>query len=451
MLYHLISNYVNDRCKATHHHRHFLASTQYTLSGITPEPSRQYTMPMETLDHISKPFKMKNTIQTYAWGSHTAVTDLFGIPNPSAKPQAELWMGAHPKAPSMIWLQGRWQALDLLISQYFETFLGKTVANRFGPQLPFLLKILAAEQPLSIQAHPDKIQAAAGFRRENKAEIDLTAPHRNYKDPQHKPECLCALTPFTGLCGFRSLSNMMPLMGKIWPTQYNNLLTSLTKDGMKSFFKRLMTLPVKKRLDLVAQNVHQAHSAVEENAAFSWMVRLNAMFPGDIGVLAPLFLNLVELQPGEAIFLPARQLHAYLNGVGIEIMANSDNVLRGGLTHKHVDVPELIRVLDFEPHTPEILMATERDSIENAYPSSAEEFVLSVLQISSDRDYAFNSESICILFCTRGSAVLSCRKDESIIPIQRGESVLIPAALSGWSISGRATLYMASVNMRSFR
>ena len=303
-----------------------------TVAYDGSHPSNDRIISMDAAHSISKPFRMKNTVQAYAWGSRTAIPELLGKHSPSTKPQAELWIGAHPKAPSLLWHQGRWQALDQLISQYPEEFLGRSVASRFGPRLPFLLKVLAADQPLSIQAHPDTIQAKAGFRRENEAGIELTVDHRNYKDPQHKPECMCALAPFTGLCGFRSLSNMMSLMGSVWPINDNALLTTLTKKGIKSFFKSVMTLPTKKRLGLISQTVLQAESMIDINPAFPWMVRLNRLFPGDIGVLAPLYLNIVELQPGEAIFLPAGQLHAYLNGVGIEIMANSDNVLRGGLT-----------------------------------------------------------------------------------------------------------------------
>jgi mannose-6-phosphate isomerase len=407
---------------------------------------------MDSNDPISRPFLMKNTIQTYAWGSHTAISALLGEPSPSAKPQAELWMGAHAKAPSLIRYHGRWQALDQLIMQYPEAFLGKAVSRRFGSRLPFLLKVLAAEQPLSIQAHPDKKQAKTGFLRENDAKIDLDAAHRNYKDPQHKPECICALTPFVGMCGFRSLTDMMSLMGSIWPTPYNELMTVLTQNGVKPFFRRIMTLPPKKRLDLVARSVENAQSTARQNSAPFWIVRLNEQFPGDIGVLAPLFLNIVTLQPGEAVFLPARQLHAYLNGVGIEIMANSDNVLRGGLTPKHVDVPELLQIVDFGPYTPKIFKAEALDDIESVFHCKADEFELSILRMIAGREHQINwgAEAVCILFCTRGEAKLNWNRNETTT-IQMGESVLIPGMLTDCRISGEAKLFKATIDTSSFK
>ena len=408
---------------------------------------------MDAFHPISRPFKMKNTIQTYAWGSYSAIPQLLGQAFPSSKPQAELWIGAHPKAPSLLWFQGRWQALDQLISQYPDALLGRTVVNRFGTQLPFLLKILAAEQPLSIQAHPDKAQAKAGFLRENDEGIDLSAAHRNYRDPQHKPECLCALTPFEGLCGFRSLSDMMSLMGSVWPMQYNNLMTALTKEGTQSFFEQIMNLPPKTSLELVSGSVDKASASIDINPAFSWMVRLNELFPGDIGVLAPLFLNMIKLQPEEAIFLPARQLHGYLNGVGVEVMANSDNVLRGGLTPKHIDVPELLRVLDFTPHKPDILTAEGNGSAGCIFPSKVEEFELSILHTQDGRSDTLNleSDSVCILLCTRGSAVLRYHRNEKVAAVRTGESLLIPAALTDCALSGKATIFRATVNTKILR
>jgi mannose-6-phosphate isomerase len=234
-------------------------------------------------------------------------------------------------------------------------------------------------------------------------------------------------------------------MGQIWPLPHSHLLTTLTKEGLSPFFKAIMTLPPKPRLDLVSASVEKASAAAGQNPAFSWIKRLNDHYPSDIGVLAPLYLNLVTLQPGEAICLGAGQLHAYLDGVGIEIMANSDNVLRGGLTTKHVDVPELIQALDFTPQSPTILTPASSESTEYRYPSRAEEFELGVLRTKDDIRLAVEIESICILFCTQGSAVIEYPGQERPVSIKKGESVLIPAALESCTISGVATLFKASV------
>ncbi len=398
-------------------------------------------------------FKMQNEIQPYAWGSHTAIAELLGQSAPSHKPQAELWMGAHPKAPSKIWYQGRWQALNSLIDQNPSEILGSKVVARFGKQLPYLFKILAAGQPLSIQAHPDKKQAGLGFDRENREGISLSAPHRNYKDRQHKPECICALTPFRALCGFRRLPDMMSLLGAIWPMQYSESLSILTRSlgekGLRGFLKHLLTLPPKLRIDLVSHTVDQARSMRSKHSAFDWIVRLNEQYPNDIGVLSPILLNLIRLKTGEAIFLPAGQLHAYLDGLGIELMANSDNVLRCGLTPKHVDVPELLKVLKFRPLSSKVLGPQETHYGEHTYPSKAEEFVLSAIQISEL--HPFRSSKRCqtpeILFCTKGSAIVGWKNGQKEVRVGQGESVFVPAVIDEYTLNGQAILYKAAVNL----
>ena len=398
---------------------------------------------------ISKPLKMKNPIQTYAWGSHSAIADLLGKAEPTPKPQAELWMGAHPKASSEVWYQERWQALDQLISEYPQELLGELVTARFGPQLPFLFKVLAVEKPLSIQAHPDKVQAEAGFYRENRAGIDLNAARRNYTDSNHKPECICAITPFTGLCGFRTLADMMTLLGTVWPQRHNHLLTLLTTQGIRAFFAGLMALTDKDRVGIITESVENASNLHKTSPAFYWMSQLNQLYPNDIGVLAPLWLHVVDLKPGEAIYLPSRQLHAYLKGVGIEIMANSDNVIRGGLTPKHIDVPELMTVLDFSPQPPFIIEAYEQSEIERIYSSPAEEFLLTALDLTAGRMHQLAAGSIAILFCIQGSAAIEYRGENSPMIIDKGESVLLPAALRHATISGSALVYLAEVHIQS--
>jgi mannose-6-phosphate isomerase len=395
------------------------------------------------------PLPMRNTIQEYAWGSRTAIAELTGAPVPSPRPQAELWMGDHPKAPSRVWFRDQWHSLDRLIRQHPEAVLGEAVVRRFGPQLPFLFKILAAGQPLSIQAHPDRRQAEGGFRRENEAGINLDAPNRNYRDPNHKPECLCALTEFTGLYGFRSPDRMTPLMEAVWPAKRRDLLDLLTGGGIEPFFASTMRLPDEERFELVARCAANAQSAAGDNPAFFWVCRLNALYPGDIGVLGPLILNVTSLQPGEAIYLGARQLHAYLDGLGIEIMANSDNVLRGGLTPKHVDVPELIRVLDFGAQEPHILHPEPTGGHAYAYFTPAEEFELSIIRLDGKEVETVRCDSVSILLCTAGEAGVDWRPGSGTVRIRKGDSLLLPAALNTVSITGSATIYRATVNSRT--
>jgi mannose-6-phosphate isomerase len=405
---------------------------------------------MAIADHI---FQMDNPIQTYAWGSRTAIADLMGQKSPSAQPQAEIWMGAHPKAPSKVWCEERWQPLDQLISQYPVEMLGAKVAHRFDSTLPYLFKVLAIGQPLSIQAHPDKKQAIEGFRRENLENIDLDAPNRNYKDQHHKPECICALTPFWGACGFRTLPEMIALLGPVWPLPYNHVLTTLSRSfnpkGLRLLFQQLMHMKDKERKEMVALLVENALKLKENNIAYDWIVRLNDRYPGDVGVLSPLLLNLIQLDPGEAIFLPSKQLHAYLDGLGIELMANSDNVLRGGLTPKYVDVDELMAILDFNPQRPDKLAYRVEKGAEKSFHSPAEEFALCELSTTDSAPCQSGNrrKGAEIVLCVEGSAVIKKLTSKDEIIIEQGRSVFVPACVTGYSIQGNARLFKASVNV----
>jgi mannose-6-phosphate isomerase len=393
-------------------------------------------------------YEMSNPIQNYAWGSFTAIAELMGSNEPSDQPQAEIWMGAHPKAPSSIRYQGAWHRLDQVIGRHPESFIGITTMDRFGDELPFLLKILAVSRPLSIQAHPNAIQAKRGFALENKQKIELNADHRNYKDDRHKPECICALTPFWGLCGFRSKDEMLRLAESVWPGTHRPALEILQDDGIKPFFEHLMMLPMDKRIDLVSLVIERTRACNGKEPLFSWMLRLQQQYPGDIGVLSPLLLNLVELKPGQALFLDAGQLHAYLDGVGVELMANSDNVLRGGLTPKHVDVPELLNILDFSAMRLNILEPQVMDTSESYYPSPVDDFRLSVIAVRPSKPYICDNRSPGpeIVLCTDSAEGLQCRFNRLVLPLSQGRSLFIPAEATDYSLHGSGTVYKASIN-----
>ena len=293
-------------------------------------------------------------VQHYAWGSTRAIPNLLGV-EPDGRPWAELWLGAHPSAPSRLDDDTR---LDVAIAADPARWLGAPTAERFRG-LPYLLKVLSARQPLSLQAHPSLAQAAEGFARENDAGIALDAPHRVYKDANHKPELICALTEFDALCGFRPLTATVELLRALTARGAHGLAPFVALlddddadpvDALRFAIGTLLTLPAGDQGHLVEQTAAACDDLDGPFArSTSWMVRLAEQYGDDVGAVVSLFLNCLQLQPGEAIFLGAGNLHAYLRGTGIEIMANSDNVLRGGLTPKHVDVPELLRVLDFTP------------------------------------------------------------------------------------------------------
>jgi len=393
---------------------------------------------------------MKNTIQEYAWGSHAAIADLMGNKSPSAKPQAELWMGAHPKAPSLVKYDGKWLSLLDLIKQSPEDILGKEIAAKFDNKLPYLFKVLAASKPLSIQAHPSLKQAKEGFERENRLGIALDSPSRNYKDENHKPECICALTPFLALYGFRKISEIISLMEKIClkvlDKELNHLKRQPNSEGLKNFFHSLITMNNRRKKQIIEHVITNAQKLSEDNPCFKWIVYLYKEYPDDMGIFAPILLNLISLKPGQALFLPSGELHAYLDGLGIELMANSDNVLRGGLTKKHIDVVELLTILTFEEKEVDVLMPQKNKDCEGVYYSIAEEFILSV--ISDKKNISYTSpekRSVEIILCADGKASVTDISINQNITLTRGTSVIIPSSVKKYKIEGKASLYKASV------
>jgi mannose-6-phosphate isomerase len=294
---------------------------------------------------------LRGVAQHYAWGSTTAIPNLIGSDCATdGRPVAEWWLGAHPSAPATIDGVG----LDALISEDASRTLGSGVVERFGPSLPFLAKLLAADSPLSIQAHPSVEQAAAGFARENDAGVALSAATRVYRDPNHKPEIICALTEFEALCGFRPVPEMAAVLEGINAPTLVGMAARLRAEhpdqAIRSVLSSLLQVPVGDRARIVGGVVKRCERVVatggRHGEAASLVLRLAELYPDDPGVVVALMLNHVVLRPGQALVLGPGNLHAYLRGFGIEVMANSDNVLRGGLTPKHVDVTELLHILD---------------------------------------------------------------------------------------------------------
>ena len=393
---------------------------------------------------------LENPVLEYTWGSRTAIQSLLGQPESVGRPMAELWMGAHPKAPSRVLVDGEWKALDEVIERNPESVLGKDVARRFSNKLPFLFKVLAADRPLSLQVHPNLEQAQAGFAEENGLGIPLIAPHRNYMDENHKPEILCALTHFQGLKGVRKIEEIMDLMGKVSSSTLSALLSRLREEpdtqGLERFFTSMMSMEESRQRLIVNEAVRLAERYASEDETFNWMVKLNKEYPGDIGVFSPVILNLVRLPPGEAVYIPPGELHAYLHGLSIELMATSDNVLRGGLTPKHVRIPELLRIINFEIEPLQIIRSLRRGPCHRTYATPAEEFLLSV--ISVDKGVSFTSpqdRSVEILICLRGKADIIELASGQLQRLTQGKSVIVPSLISRYRIEGNATLYKASV------
>lgn len=393
---------------------------------------------------------LKNMILEYAWGSRTAIPELMGQSLPADQPQAELWMGAHSKAPSFVGTGDGWKSLPELLHEYPLEILGKRIAGKYHGKLPFLFKVLAAAEPLSIQAHPGADAAREGFAREETLAIPFDAPNRNYKDSNHKPECLCALTPFWGLCGFRSVSEIFSLLSYLCPETLGALLGLLQENtqtnGLQVFFESIMQTSPQKQAEITHEAVRYAQTNAHERPEYDWVVRLHYAYPSDIGVIFPAILNLVHLQPGEALFLKQGELHAYLSGVGIELMANSDNVLRGGLTSKHRDIDELMRVLSFDEKIVDILLPGNQNKHEGCYRTPVEEFELSVISLGKGDSYTGPVDrSVEILLCTAGEHKITETGQIKSMPFAKGSSVLIPAAVPGYTIQGQGVIYKAAV------
>ncbi len=399
------------------------------------------------MEHISI---LKNPVQKYAWGSRTALQSLLDWPKPWQEPAAELWMGVHPKAPSEVEADGGWRSLIDVIAADPVSVLGADAAKQFSNRLPFLFKVLAADCPLSIQVHPDINQARDGFRRENQHNIPLDAPDRNYKDASHKPECLCAVTRFEAMKGFRAPEGILKLMDQVFLNMQFKELDPLRKDpnsdGLKRFFTSLMTMDEARQARVVNEAVEGAKRISGEDRAFHWLLELNREYPGDGGVLSPLYLNLVDLSPGDAIYVPAGELHAYLSGVGMEIMASSDNVLRGGLTPKHIDIPELLGVVNFTSSPVLKQRPLADDNFERIYETPAAEFQLSEIVLNGhERSINRKERSVEILICMAGEGLIEELESGQALPLSKGVSVVVPSAVPGYALSGNMTLYKGGV------
>jgi len=378
--------------------------------------------------------KLINSVQNYAWGSKTALTDLYGIANPDNLPMAELWMGAHPKSSSKVQdASGQTRALREVIDQDKTRLLGSAVANRFG-ELPFLFKVLCADQPLSIQVHPNKKNSETGFAKENAAGIPLDAAERNYKDPNHKPELVFALTPFLAMNAFREFSDIVSLLQPVAGAHpaIAHFLQAPGAERLSELFAALLNMQGEEKSRALAV----LKSALGNHSGEPWQtIRLiSEFYPDDSGLFSPLLLNVVKLNPGEAMFLFAETPHAYLQGVALEVMANSDNVLRAGLTPKYIDIPELVANVKFTPKpASELLTQPTQHGAELDFPIPVDDFAFSLHDLSTSESQ-LAQQSAAIVFCVEGEAVLS--KASQQLVLKAGESAFIAADESPVGVSG---------------
>jgi mannose-6-phosphate isomerase len=384
---------------------------------------------------------LQPVIRPYAWGSRYGIAELQGRPVPAAGPEAELWMGAHPSAPSA----AAGTTLDAYIAADPDRELGPGCVARFGPRLPFLLKVLSAEQALSIQLHPSRAQAEAGFRAENAP--GLAPAERNYVDDWPKPELLCALTPFEVLAGLRTPPDAAALLRALAVPPLAPLAAELsaaaTPQALADVLAAILTWPDPEELvrAVVAACVRLAASGGPDAAACAAAVREAGHHPGDLGVVAMLLMRHAVLAPGQALFMPAGGLHAYLRGTGIEVLANSDNVVRAGLTSKHIDVPELLKLLDPAVTVPVLSPRPVADRI-TSFDTPAPEFALYVADLAEDA-VILPGAGPRIVLCTDGAAALLTESGESA-KLPRGESCFVSAADGPLRAVGPAHLFLAA-------
>jgi mannose-6-phosphate isomerase len=377
--------------------------------------------------------KLINSVQNYAWGSKTALTELYGVQNPQNLPMAELWMGAHPKSSSKVQENGQPRSLRDVIDADQNAALGQAVAERFG-ELPFLFKVLCADQPLSIQVHPNKKASEIGFAKENADGIPLDAAERNYKDPNHKPELVFALTPFLAMNAFREFSEIVSLLQPVSGAHpaIAHFLQKPDAESLAQLFASLLNMQGDEKS--LAIGVLKAALNSQQGEPWETIRVISEFYPDDSGLFSPLLLNVVKLAPGEAMFLFAETPHAYLKGVALEVMANSDNVLRAGLTPKYIDIPELVANVKFEAKPAgELLTQPVKNGSELGFPIPVEDFAFSLHDLSAT-PAELAQDSAAIVFCVEGETVLA--RDEQQLVLKPGESAFIAASESPVSASG---------------
>lgn len=385
-------------------------------------------------------------VQHYAWGDSRFIPSLLGRENRDAVPYAELWMGAHPDLPSKVGAG----TLRELIDEDPEAILGPEVTREFRGELPYLIKVLSAALPLSLQAHPSEDQARVGYLRENRAGIPVGAPNRSYRDPRGKPELLAALTDFYAFVGFRPLEEIAATLEEV--PELHRLAAGFEPEeaALRDLYQRVMALPpaeVDEILEPIL--VRLRRRSFDRDRREFWLVRCDEVFAHgrehDRGLLCALFLNLVHLKPGDAVFLGPGVLHSYLEGSGVEIMASSNNVLRGGLTEKHVDIEELSNIVSFAGGTPPVLRPVPVREGERIYPSSMKEFELGVIEVAPGRAYqseeAYGAEVLVVL---EADGDLEVSSTDGPKKLHRGQSLLVTHGTT-YRIAGLGTIYRAAV------
>ncbi len=396
-------------------------------------------------------YRLTPSTQAYAWGSTTAIPDLLSLV-PDGQPVAEAWFGAHPSAPALAHVDGGQVRLDDVIAADPEETLGADVASRSENRLPYLLKIIAAASPISLQVHPSMQRARVGYELEDTAGTPIDARERSYRDRNHKPELVYALTRFDAMVGFRAPRRAAELLvGLDTPLAADlraRLMADPAQSGVRAAFEWLVSPETRPGIDEVQAFADACAKRLVDGSPSPrtdrTVIRLAAAYPGDAGAVTSVLLNPVTLRPGEAVFVPAGTVHAYLQGVGVEIMANSDNVLRAGLTQKHINLPELLVNLDAVA-APPIRIAPERVfTSTEIYYAPVDDFELSITRLTDEGVARIPGRGPRVLLCLEGEVEVHTERNGTL-SLTRGQAAFAPAGEGAVTAWGDGVLAQADV------
>jgi len=398
--------------------------------------------------------KLENPIRPYAWGSHHAIAELQGRPAPTAEPEAELWIGDHPKAPSSARVGDCPVKLPDWIAADPDAVLGPQVRRRYGDSLPFLVKLLAAGRPLSIQVHPNAEQAREGYAREQRQGVPPESPRRSYCDPNGKQEILIALTRFSALCGFRGDAEVEQLVALHAGPQAAKLLIEPNREPQAArlplaaaLLYHLLELDPGVTLSLYREIQQRADHSGRSSESAHWVSRLCRQYPQDATAIAPLLLNLVTLEPGQALVVRPGTVHSYLEGFGVEVMTRSDNVVRGGLTPKHVDLTELRGLASRRAAPPEVIGPTVLSPTRTCYQAGVPEFEVTAQELTGASHLVHRVDpGPGVLLCLAGRCELEAADAPTSLELAPGEAALLPARVREYRLRGPARLFSVTTD-----
>lgn len=386
---------------------------------------------------------LHNQVLNYAWGDRHTLHDLYAVPNPDNAPQAELWLGAYLKNSSQVQKGRRLRTLTELIAKNPAGALSENTALKYDNKLSFLFKVLAVEKPLPVQVHPNRKQASISYARENLLEVSLDAPNRNYVDETGKPKMIYALTPFELMCGFREMDEIKTHLAVLIPCFF--MEKNLAQADYKSLFNALVQLEAPQKAVLLAKALQSVAKLADQDIA-RWILSLSQNYPNDIGILMPALLNLVRLAPGEALYIPPRTLHCYLQGAGLELMGNSDNVLRCALTDKHIDLSELNIITRFKNQPPVQIKPDILSALETTFTPPRGGFMLSAINMPvAGQIYHQKRAMPEILLCAKGKFIVSRYNHKTGLILKPGQSMFVSHGVGGYSLHGQGLVYKASL------